>query len=138
MDIAANVMPLATDDEARLPMDLVTDEAIYDVNAGFFELARPKDVVRLVESRPQFDNGSHLLAIANGTFQRADNARVAAGSVEGLFNGKDVRVGSCLFEKIRYSTEIFVGVVEENVSFSDGCEIVRLLAEAFGRQSDEG
>src|SRR5215469_10352602 len=108
MGIAANVMSLATDDQASLRMNFVTDEPIDDMNTGFFELTRPKDVVRFVESRAQFDNGSHLFAIANGAFKCANDSRVAARAVEGLLNGKYVRVGRRLFQKIHHGAKIFV------------------------------
>src|SRR5581483_1838769 len=52
MDVAPDGVFVPADDQANLRMDFVAHEAIDDVHAGLFELARPLDVVGLIEARP--------------------------------------------------------------------------------------
>ena len=73
------------------------------MDAGFLQLPRPVDVVRLVEPRPQLDDRRDLLAIAHGVHQRADDARVAAGAVKRLLDGQHVRVRRGLLEEIDHA-----------------------------------
>ncbi len=53
---------LAPHDLAELGVRLELDEAIDDVHARLFEIARPADVGRLVEARFELDHGRHRLA----------------------------------------------------------------------------
>ena len=63
VDVAADVVAFAPHDQAALGVDLVADQAVDHMHAGFLQLARPLDVVGLVEARAQFHHGGHLLAV---------------------------------------------------------------------------
>ena len=69
VDVAANAIVLAANDEGDLAMRLQADEAEDDVDAGFFQFAGPEDVAFLVEAGLQFDDGGHLLAVVGGELQ---------------------------------------------------------------------
>ena len=62
VDVAAQPVALAPDDERRLRVDLQVREAVDDVDARPLERSRPLDVAALVEARLQLDEADALLA----------------------------------------------------------------------------
>ena len=137
VDVAAQAVVVAPHDEGDLAVDLVVHDAIDDVDAGFLEAARPSDVVRLVEARFQLGDGGDLLAIAHGVHERADDARVAAGAVERLFDGEDVRIGGGLLQKIHDAGETLIRVMHEHVALADDGEEIAGAAEGGRDRGDE-
>ena len=69
----AEPIVIAAHDEERLAMRLQTDHAVDDMRARFFQAPRPLDIGRFVETRPQFDQSSHLFAGIRGLDQSFDN-----------------------------------------------------------------
>ena len=117
---------LLADHERQLAVCLEPHETVDHVHAGFLELARPGDVRRLVETGLDFHQGKHLLAGFGGLNERFDDRAVAGGAVEGLLDGKHVRIGRGLFEKSLHARgEGLVGVVEQDILARDRSEDVR-------------
>src|SRR6266581_8287023 len=83
VNVAADAVVVPAHDERHLRVDFVTDQAVNHVDACFFEPAGPLNVVGFVKSRAQFHDGGDLFAVANGVHQGADDARIAARTVEG-------------------------------------------------------
>ena len=129
MDIAANVVAFAADNQAGLRMDFVANQAINHVDAGFFQLPRPIDVPGLIKTRPQFHHCGDLLAVSDRVFQRANDARVATRAVQGLLDRQHIRIVTGLFQEIDYAAEIFVRMVQQDVPLPDGREQIGLLAQ---------
>ena len=69
VDVAADAVVLAADDQGDLAVRLQADEAEDDVDAGLLQLARPEDVALLVEPGLQLDDRGHLLAVVGGPLQ---------------------------------------------------------------------
>ena len=69
MGVALQSAFLAADDEQRLGVRLVADDAINDMGADFLQLGRPADIGLLVEARHQFDDDSDFLAVLCGADQ---------------------------------------------------------------------
>lgn len=138
VDVAAEFTGFAADDEGALAVGFMSDEAVNDVDAGFFELAGPLDVIGFVEAGLEFDQGGDLFAAAGGLDEGADDGGVAAGAVEGLFDGEDVGVAGGLFDEIDDGLEAVVGVVEEDVVFAEGVEDVFGVAKGGGVDGGEG
>src|SRR6185295_11965708 len=88
VDVAADAVFLAADDEGDLAMRLQADEAEDDVDARFLQLAGPEDVAFLVEPSLQLDDGGHLLAAVGGEGERLDDRRIGAGAIERLLDGQ--------------------------------------------------
>ena len=136
MDVAAQALALATDDEAAFAMGFVADQAVHHMDARLLELARPVNVVGLVEPCLQLDERGDLFSVEGSIHQRAHDRGVAAGAVEGLLDGKDLRVAGGLFDEIDDGVEGIVGVVEQDLVFADMIENRASLAQ--GRQFGGG
>ena len=61
MKIAAQVVAFTANDQTDFAMRLDSDEAVDNLHACLFQMARPRDVFSLVESGLQFDDRRHLL-----------------------------------------------------------------------------
>ena len=66
VDVALEPAALAAHDERHLAVRLVADDAVDDVRAGLLQLARERDVGRLVEARAQLDQHGDFLARLRG------------------------------------------------------------------------
>ena len=131
-------MPLAPHDEAGLGVNLVADQAVDHMHAILFQAPRPLDVVRFIEARAQFHHGGDLLAVVHGVFERADDARIAAGAIERLFNGQDVRVRR--EPSSRNPTTLLkfsLRVMQQNIALANGREQIRLAAQRGRDGRDE-
>ncbi len=119
MDVAADAVGIAAHDEAHLGVDLVADEAIDDVDAGFLKLARPLDIIGFVKAGAKLDDGGYLLAVLDGLHEGADDARIAAGAVKGLLDSEDLGVlARPAPRRLHDAVETFVGVMEQDVASS--------------------
>ena len=88
----------------------------------------------LVEAGLDLDQHDDLLAGLGGVDQGTHDRRVAAGAVERLLDGQDVRIlGRLLDEALDRRGERLVRVVEQDVALADGGEDVGLLV-LVGRQ----
>ena len=123
---------LLADDKARFTVRLVADYSVEDVDSAFLELARPLDIVFLVEARLQLDENRHLLAVCGGGLERLHDGRAAPGAVERHFYREDVGVvrGGC--HEVFDGGEAVVGVVEDSVALADYRENVRAVFETRG------
>ena len=73
MDILAEPVGIAPNDQERLAVRLQSDHAVDDMRARFLQAARPLDVGRFVKTRPQFDQRGDLFAGAGRVDQRLDD-----------------------------------------------------------------
>ncbi len=123
--VAGEAVRLLTNDERELAVRLQPDNAVDDVYAGAFELARPRNVRILVEARLEFDEREHLLAGLCGVDERVDDRRVARRAVERLLDGEHLRVGGRLREeRLHRRRERVVRVMQQNVALADRGEDV--------------
>lgn len=136
MDIPADSIGFAPDDQAHFAVDFVADQPVNDVDTGFLEFSRPEDVVGFVETGFEFDDGCDLFAVADSVHQGADDAGIAAGAIEGLFDGQDIRILRGLLEKIDYGTEILVGMMQEDIAVANGGKEISLIFESGGEGCD--
>jgi hypothetical protein len=109
-------------------MRLQTQQSIHDVDAGFFHLPRPFNVVRLVETRAQFHHRGDLLAIFDRIHQRADDARIAAGAIKRLF-GWRARPGLARPVLKTDDASKLLRMMEQNVAVADRREQIRPAAQ---------
>ena len=96
-------------------MGLVAHEPVDDMDPGLLELLRPLDVVRLVETRLELDEGRHLLVVARSLDQRPHDRGVSARPVERLLDRDDLRVPGRLLDEVDDRGEGVVRVVEQHV-----------------------
>ena len=128
VDVAAQARTLAADDERGLRMRLEPDQAVDDVRAGAFQLARPDDVRLLVEAGLDLDQDDDLLATLGGPDERLDDGRVARRPIERLLDRQDLGVvGGLGDEPLDRRRERLVRVVDEDVPGADGGEHVGRL-----------
>ena len=90
--IAANgAIGVAADEQGQLAVRLEADDAVKDLDACVFKVARPADVGGFVEAGDEFDDGSDLLGLG-GFGESLKDGRVGAGAVEGLLHRDDVGI----------------------------------------------
>src|SRR6266700_997378 len=82
MDVAADAVGLATNDERRLGVCFEVRRTERDVHTRILELSRPNDVVRLLEPRLEHDDDRDLLAPLRRVDERGDERRAARRAVE--------------------------------------------------------
>ena len=106
-------------------MGLQADDAVHHVHARAFQLAGPRDVGVLVETRLDLDQRQHLLAGMRGVDQRVDDRRIAGCTVQRLLDGQHLRIGRGLRqERLHGRREGIVRVVQQDVALADGGENV--------------
>ncbi len=119
MRVAANdAVGVAANDERELAVGLVAEDAVEDLHAGVFELARPADVGGLVEARHELDDDGDVLAL-RGLFECAEDGRVGAGAVEGLLDGDDVLVGGGGGDEVFDGAVAVEGMVQQDVFLAE-------------------
>ena len=138
MAIGDELAALAPHDQAELGVGLQLDEAVHDLHAGAFQVARPFDVGFLVEAGFQLDHRRHRLAGFDRILQRLDDRRGLAGAVERPFDRHHVRIGGRLLQELQHHVERLVGVVDDDVLLADGGEAIAVvLADALREAADE-
>ena len=73
VDVAAQSLRRAPDDQADLGVRLVAAHPVDDVRPGLLERARPLDIALFVEPRRQLDEHRHLLVALGGALQAGDD-----------------------------------------------------------------
>ena len=124
VDVAADAVVLAADDQRGLAVGLEADDAVDDVDARLLEHAGLDDVVLLVEPGLELDQGGHLLAVLGGARQGVDDRVVVGGAVERLLDRQDLGVFRRLLDELDDRAERLVGVVDQDVLLADGGEDV--------------
>ena len=107
---------LAADYQCHFGMNFVAEYAVNDVCTCIFKLLRPVDVVGLIKTRHQFDHDGNLFACQRGLHQGAYEFGIAAGAVDGHFDGKDGGVCSGFAYHVDDGVEGLVRMVQK-----DGC-----------------
>ena len=88
-----------TDNKCQLAVGLEPNQAIHNVNASFFKLARPADVGLLVKACLDLNQGKNLLACFCSIDEGLNNGTVTTGAVQSLLDGQHVGVRSSLFKE---------------------------------------
>ena len=114
VDVAADAVVLAADDERGLAVGLQSDDPVDDVNAGLLEHPGLVDVVFLVEPGLELDQGGDLLAVLGGAGQGADDRVGVGGAVEGHLDRQDLGVLGRLLDELDDGAERFVRVVHQD------------------------
>ena len=139
MAVVAQDTFFLADDEREFAVGLEADQAVDHVHTGLFELARPDDVVGLVESRLDLDECEDLLAGLGRVDERLDDRAVARCAVQGLLDREDVRVLRGLLEEgLHARREGLVRVVHEHIGLADRREHVVALVVVTGLERDGG
>ena len=137
MHVAPDAPGLGADHERDLGMDFISDQPVNDVDSGLLEPAGPFDVVGLVKSGAEFYDGGDLFAVIHGVHQGADDARVAPGAIESLFDGQHLRIFRGPFQKMNHAGEVLIRVMQEDVTLPDGGENVLLVPQRAGQRGHE-
>ena len=115
-------------------MRLQLQEAVDDLHAGAFEIARPADIGLLVETRLQFDHRGDRLAGLGRFGELAHDRAVLAGAIEGLLDRHDRRVARRLPEELNDDVEALVGMMDDDVLLPDRRKAIAAeIADALGK-----
>ena len=68
------------------------------MRARFFQLARPFDIRRFIETRAQFHQRGDLFAGVGGVNQRFDNRRIAARAIKRDLDREHLRISARRFD----------------------------------------
>src|SRR5262249_16013770 len=127
VDVAANAVVFAADDQGHLAVRLETGKAEDDVDARFFEGTGPDNVSFLVEASTQLYDGRYLLAVVGGALQGGDDRRIAAGPVERLLDGQHALVVGGGLDEVDDVAERFVRMVNQDIARADRAPLVARL-----------
>ena len=119
MHVTADAVVFTADDQSDLAVCLESCQTIDDVAARMLKLTRPDNVIFLVETGFEFDQDCNLLAVFSRLCQGSDDGRIAAHTVESLFDGQDLGVTCGLGNKVDDRLEGLVGVMHENIALAD-------------------
>ena len=79
---AGDAVFVMADEESELAVGFEPEDAVKDLDAGVFEVARPADVGSFVEAGHEFDDyGDLLIPVLRGVDERLEDGRVAAGAI---------------------------------------------------------
>ena len=126
MDIMANAIGIAADDQKHFAMRLQPDHTIDDMRASLFQPACPLNVDRFVEARAQFDDSGHLFARIGRIDEDRDNGRIAAGAIQRDLDGKHLRILGRFFNQIDNRIKTIVGVMKKNILPAQDLKNVRM------------
>ena len=101
VDVAPDLPLFLPHDEDDLGVGLQAHRAVEDVDAGALQLARPDDVVLLVEARLELDGHRDLLAVLGRGDERLHDLRVRAGAVQRHLDRQDRGVLGRAAEEVR-------------------------------------
>ena len=134
MHIGRERAALAPHHQRQLGVGLEFDEAVHDLHAGAFEVARPADIGLLVEARLQLDQRGDRLAGFGGLDQRPHDRAVGGGAVERLLDGDDIGIARRLLQELHDHVEGFVGMMDDQILLPDrGEAVAAVIADAFGK-----
>ena len=121
----ASAVIFATDDEGGFSVSLQAQDAIDDVGAGVFQGLGPLDVAFFVEAGFELHQDGDLLAGLRGEGEGGDEGGIAAGAVEGHFDGEDFGVfDGREDEAFDGGIEGFIRVMDEDIIVADDGEDV--------------
>ena len=123
---------------ADLAVHLVIVEAVDDVAASFLETLRPGDVVALVETCAQLEEGCYLLARIGGGDKRLRKVRGAGQAVQRDLDGDHVRVCGGLAQQLHERIHALVGIGEQHVFFLYLIDDALAAAQLSGPAGGEG
>ena len=127
--VGAIALALAADHHRDLGVGLPVDEAVDHLDPGTLELARPEQVLLLVEAGLELDHrGDRLAGLGRGD-QRGDDGRLLAGAVECLLDRHHLGIGGGLAQEVDHHLEALVGVVDHDVLLADRREAIAVVFE---------
>ena len=112
---AGDAVFVVADEQGELAVGLEAEDAVEDLDAGVFEVARPADVGGFVEAGHEFNDDSHVLVL-RGIDERLEDGRVVAGAIQSLLDGEDARIGGARLDKSDDAVVGVEGVVEHDVA----------------------
>ena len=127
---------LLTNHQRGLGVRLVSNNAVSDMHARIFQLARPQNVARLIKACPQFNQHRYLLATLCGADETGNEWAITRGAIQALLDANHLGVGSrVLNEFLHRALERFVRVMQQNVASANGCkDICVIIIQASRRQ----
>ena len=88
-------------------MGFEAGNAVDHVHAGVFQAAGPVDVAGFVETGLQLDQRRDFLAVLGRPAQCPDDRRIAAGAIQRLLDGQDLRIFGRLLDQAHDGIESF-------------------------------
>ncbi len=139
MHIGAKIAAFAAHDQAHLGVCLQFDEAVDDLHARAFQIARPFDVGGFIEAGLEFDQRGNGLACLGRFDQRFHDRGVVRGAIERLLDRNHVGIERGLPQELHHHVEAFERMMDDEILGADGGEaIAAMVADAFGEARDIG
>ena len=116
MSVALELASFPAGDQHHLGMGLQPDHAIQHLCADGLQHLGPVDVGLFIKACLQLHHHGHFLAAAHGLAQQAHQLGVASGAVDGLLDGKHIRVIDRLSQEGQHAAETLKGLMNQDVT----------------------
>src|SRR3990170_1441068 len=131
VDVAAQLLALAPNNEGCLAVDLPHHEAVHGVDSCFHHPVCRVDVLLLVEAGLDLDNRGHLFSVLGSPAEGLDNWRILFNPVQRLLDRQHIGVFRGTIYEVDDSCERIIRVVDEDIAFPDDAENVVLARKAL-------
>ena len=133
MNIAADACLFSSHHKGNLTVSFKSHKSVDNVAACLFKHLRPYNVILLVKTRLQLNQDRNLFSILRRLGKGRYDRRVAADTVQCLFDGKDSGVFRRLADEIHHRVETHIWMMQENIAFPDHLEDIFVSLETGHR-----
>ena len=99
--------------------------------ACLLQLSRPDNIIFLIETCLQLDKNRNLLTVLGSCSKRSDDRRVAADTVQCLFDRQYIRILRSFPDEIDYRIKALIWVMQKHIVIADLSEKVLLTVQPF-------
>ena len=136
VDVAFEPAVLAAHHQRHLAMSLVADDAVYDVRAGFLQLARKRYVRSFVEPCAQLDQHGYFFASLRRGYEAFRQRRVRRRAIQRLLDRKHIGIVGGAVDEVDDRGKRLVRMMQQDVALRDRVENARVheLLRHSGRE----
>ena len=136
--IALEPALFAAQHQRHFGVHFIAEHAIHHVRTGVFQLLCPIHIGRFVKARHQFHHHSYLLAGQRGSHQRAHQIGMAAGAIDGHFDGHHIRIDRGFADKLHHRLKRLVRMVQQNIFIARRIEYRIAFTQTLGHTGGIG
>jgi len=117
--VPADSILIPTDNDCYFTMRLQSQQSIYHMAAGLFQLFGPLDIVLLIKTGFYFYQYRYLLAVFCRFGKGLYNRRISTDAVQCLFDCQNSRILRRLFDKIDHRLKALIRMMHQDIVLTD-------------------